>query len=98
MANDRGSHVLETSFTLLFSSAAGFVLGIIFAPSSGEETRKKIQEVTVKTGERAKESYEKISKETEKGIKAIKEKTHEGIDSVKGLLRRKKKKDKKISA
>lgn len=98
MANDRGSHALEASLTLLFSSAAGFVLGVLFAPSSGEETRKKIQEVTVNTGERAKKSYEKISKEAEKRIKVIKAKTHEGIDSAKGLLRRKKKKDKKVSA
>ena len=98
MANERSSHLLETSLTFLFSSAAGFALGVLFAPSSGEETRKKIKGATVKTGEKAKKSYEKISKEAEKGIKTIKEKTHEGIDSVKGLLRRKKKKDKKISA
>lgn len=90
MANDRGSYLLETSLTFLFGTAAGFVLGVIFAPSSGEETRKKIKEVTAKTGEKAKESYGKISKEAEKGIKVIKEKTHEGIDSVKGFIEKKK--------
>ena len=66
MANDRGSYLLGTSLTFLFGSAAGFVLGILFAPSRGEETRKKIQKVTVKTGEKAKESYGKISREAKR--------------------------------
>ena len=90
MANDKGSCFLETTLSFLVGTAAGFILGVLFAPASGEETRKKIQEGAVKTGERAKESYEKIAREAEKGIKVVKEKTHEGIDTIKEFVDKKK--------
>jgi gas vesicle protein len=67
-----------------------FVLGVLFAPASGAETRKKIQDGAVKTGEKAKESYEKITREAEKGIKVVKEKTAEGIDTIKEFVDKKK--------
>lgn len=90
MANDRGSCFLESTLSFLVGTTAGFILGVLFAPASGEETRKKIQEGAVKTGEKAKESYEKIAKEAEKGIKVVKEKTHEGIETIKDFVERKK--------
>lgn len=90
MANDRGSCFLEATLSFLVGTAAGFILGVLFAPASGEETRKKIQEGAIKTGEKAKESYEKISKEAEKGIKVVKEKTLEGIESIKDFAEKKK--------
>ena len=89
MANDRGSNFLEVTISFLVGTATGFLLGILFAPASGEETRKKIQESAVKTTEKAKESYEKISKEAEKGIKVVKEKTQEGIDAIKEFVEKK---------
>ncbi|MCK4495130.1 MAG: YtxH domain-containing protein, partial [Candidatus Aminicenantes bacterium] len=60
MAN-KNSSVVEITLSFLLGTATGFILGILFAPASGEETRKKIQESAVKTGEKAKESYEKIA-------------------------------------
>lgn len=86
MANDSGSSFFEVSLSFLFGAATGFVLGILFAPASGEETRKKIQDSAIKTGEAAKDSYEKISKEVEKGIKVVKEKTSEGLDTMKDFV------------
>ncbi len=83
MANDNGASFFEVSISFIFGAATGFVLGILFAPASGEETRKKIQDSAIKTGEAAKESYEKVSKEVEKGIKVVKEKTGEGVATIK---------------
>ncbi|MGB9005185.1 MAG: YtxH domain-containing protein [Candidatus Aminicenantales bacterium] len=88
--SERKGSALETVATFLLGAATGFVLGILFAPASGKETRKKIKEEVVKTGEKAKEGYEKIAKEAEQGIKVVKEKTQEGIEAIKEFLDKKK--------
>lgn len=90
MADNRNSCFVEATLSFLIGTATGFVLGVLFAPASGEETRKKIHEGAVKTGEKAKESYEKVSREAEKGIKIVKEKTAEGIDTIKDFVEKKK--------
>jgi len=89
MAN-KDTSVIEITLSFLLGTATGFILGVLFAPASGEETRKKIQESAAKTGEKAKESYEKIAKEAEKGIKIVKEKASEGVDSIKDFIEQKK--------
>jgi gas vesicle protein len=89
--SDKGSSALEVTLSFLIGTATGFILGVLFAPASGAETRKKVQDSAVKTGEKAKESYERIAKEAEKGIKVVKEKTTEGIDAIKEFVDKKKK-------
>ena len=89
--SDKGSSALEVTLSFLIGTATGFILGVLFAPASGSETRKKVQESAAKTGEKAKESYDKIAKEAEKGIKVVKEKTTEGIDAIKEFVDKKKK-------
>ena len=88
--SDRNSSAVEITLSFLLGTATGFILGVLFAPASGEETRKKIQERAVQTGEKAKVSYDKIAKEAEKGIKVVKEKTHEGIEAIKEFVEKKK--------
>jgi gas vesicle protein len=88
--DDRSSSAVEVTLSFLIGAAAGFVLGVLFAPASGTETRKKIQDGAVKTGEKAKESYEKIAKEAEKGIQMVKDKTTEGVTTIKDFVDKKK--------
>ena len=88
--SDSDSHFLDSLLTFVAGAATGFILGVLFAPASGQETRKKIKDQAVKTSEAAKESYEKISKEAEKGIRVVKEKTNEGIDAIKDFIEKKK--------
>jgi gas vesicle protein len=88
--SNKGTSGLEVTLSFLLGTAAGFILGVLFAPASGEDTRKKIQEQAQKSGDKAKESYEKIVKEAEKGIHMVKDKTAEGIDAVKEFVERKK--------
>lgn len=85
-----GSSALEVTLSFLLGTATGFILGVLFAPASGEETRKKIKEEAEKAGLKAKEGYEKIAHETEKGLKVAKEKTYEGIDALKDFVEKKK--------
>lgn len=90
MANNKGSTGLEVTLSFLVGAATGFILGILYAPASGEETRKKISEQASKTGEKAKEAYDRIAQEAEKGIKVVKEKTSEGIEAIKEFVEKKK--------
>ncbi|MCX6567102.1 MAG: YtxH domain-containing protein [Candidatus Aminicenantes bacterium] len=90
MANDGKISVLGVAVSFLIGATAGFVLGILFAPASGKETRKKIGDEIDKGKEKAKEGFEKISKEAEKGIRVVREKTEEGIEVVKEFIEKKK--------
>jgi gas vesicle protein len=90
MSEGKDSHFVDSLVTFVAGAAAGFILGILFAPASGKETRKKIKDQAAKTGEMAKDSYEKIAKEAEKGIRMVKEKTGEGVDAIKDFIEKKK--------
>jgi gas vesicle protein len=90
MSSDNKGSALEVAVSFLIGAAAGFVAGILLAPASGKETRKKIQDEVAKTGEKAKDGFEKIAKEAEKSIRVVREKTQEGIDSIKEFIEKKK--------
>jgi gas vesicle protein len=90
MGDNKGSSALEVVVSFVIGAATGFVLGILFAPASGKETRQKIKTQAGKTGEKAKENYDKISQEAEKGILVVKEKAQEGIEAIKEFLEKKK--------
>jgi len=89
MGENRDSHFRDSLLTFVAGAAAGFIAGILVAPASGKETRKKIKEQAVKTGEAAKEGYEKVAKEAEKGIRVVKEKTGEGVDAIRDFIEKK---------
>jgi gas vesicle protein len=89
MSSEKSS-ALEVAVSFVIGATAGFILGVLFAPASGKETRQKISEEVGKTGEKAKESFEKISKEAEKGIKVVREKTQEGMDAIRDFIDKKK--------
>jgi gas vesicle protein len=89
MSDNKGS-ALEVAVSFLIGAATGFVVGILLAPASGKETRKKITEEVGKTVDKSKEGFDKIAKEAEKGIKVVREKTQEGIDAIKDFIDKKK--------
>jgi len=90
MGNSQDNHFWDSLLTFMAGAAAGFIAGILFAPASGEETRKKLKDQAVKTGEAAKDGYEKIAQEAEKGLRVVKEKTTEGIDTIRDFIEKKK--------
>jgi gas vesicle protein len=89
MSNEKGS-AFEAMTSFIIGAAAGFVLGVLFAPASGKETRQKIQDEVEKTGDKAKDNFERISREAEKGIKIVREKTQESLDAVREFIDKKK--------
>jgi len=80
----------DSLLTFLAGAATGFILGILFAPASGKETRAKLKEKAAKTGEMAREGYEKLAKEAEKGLRVVREKTAESVDAIKDFIEKKK--------
>jgi gas vesicle protein len=89
MGDSPNNHFWDSLLTFMAGAATGFIAGILFAPASGKETRKKIRDQAVKTGEAAKEGYEKIALEAEKGLRVVKEKTTEGIDAIRDFIEKK---------
>lgn len=89
MGDNKDGHFWDSLLTFVAGAAAGFVVGILVAPASGKETRKKIKEQAVRTGEAAKDGYEKVAKEAEKSIRMVKEKTGEGVDAIRDFIEKK---------
>ncbi len=83
---DYGRRKGSFSKGFFWGAAIGALLGVIFAPDKGEETRKKIKKVAKEyeqkgeeTLEKAKEKYSEIKEKAEPFV----EKAKEGIDVVK---------------
>jgi len=51
--------------TLTFGGIVGFIIGLLFAPQKGEESRKKLQESVEKGKEKFKELKEEFTKKEE---------------------------------
>ena len=58
----------------LWGAAIGSILGILFAPDKGENTRKKIKKTAEEYGDKGKETLEKTKKKVEPFIEKEKEK------------------------
>ena len=69
---DNTSKVL---FAALVGAAAGAVAGIMLAPDSGEETRKKVKKSTKKFKKDATRSMEDLAEKGNEVIDGIKKKT-----------------------
>ena len=59
MGNNGGG--MKTFLSFLTGAALGAIAGLILAPQSGKETRRKIREYSDKFSEDLKEEYEKAS-------------------------------------
>ena len=89
MGDTKDNHFWDSLLTFVVGAATGFIVGILVAPASGKETRKKIKDQAARTGEVAKDGYEKIAKEAEKSIRMVKEKTGEGVDAIRDFIEKK---------
>jgi gas vesicle protein len=70
----------------LMGAAIGAGLALLFAPQSGEETRKKVKEFSGKVTDDVIESYEKVSSEAKKSIDQVKHAAENAIEHVKAFI------------
>ncbi len=68
MAEEKGTGLLEVTIAFLFGALVGTALGLLFAPASGAETRKKLQELAQRASEKVKETYEELTVKEPKGL------------------------------
>ena len=69
---------------LLIGAAIGGVLGILFAPDKGSETRKKIIGKADDLTDSLKEKFSALLEDAKKEIELAKEKAHEFAENGKG--------------
>lgn len=53
----------DTLFALIAGAAAGLTLGLLFAPESGEETRKKVKKAAIDGVDQMKDAYADLKDE-----------------------------------
>jgi gas vesicle protein len=70
MEENRASHVKTMAFMFAGGAVLGAVAGILFAPKSGEETRKEIKDYASKV----KDEVADAAQRTKAGIEAVVEK------------------------
>lgn len=73
-------------FTFITGAAIGAGLALLFAPRSGEETRKKILETGNQLSNDAKDSYERIAREAQKVVEQVKATSDKTLAQVKSLV------------
>jgi gas vesicle protein len=84
MSEERGG--FSGLVTFLTGVAIGAGLALLYAPRTGEETRKKLKDGYEKVSDDVKENYEKFSKEAQKTIDAIKATSDKAVTQIKSFI------------
>ena len=84
--SDEKHGFLGVVFTFLTGAALGAGLALLFAPQTGEETRKKMKEVGEKLSDDMKENYEKVTKETQKAVDTVKTTSEKAVKQIKTFV------------
>lgn len=84
--SDEHHSAFGTLVTFLTGAALGAGLALLFAPQSGEETRKKIKEVSDKVSDDVRDNYEKVSKEAQKAIDNVKAASEKAVNQMKTFI------------
>jgi gas vesicle protein len=89
MARD-DQHYMEVTFAFLLGGIVGATLALLYAPASGEQTRRRIREAGTEMGENVREEYGKMRDKAEIEFSRMKDRASEKIQSVKGAYEEKK--------
>ena len=90
MSNNGQNNGLAMIFAFFTGFMAGAVISLLYAPSSGKETRKKIRDTSVEAKNRTIEFASQASDNARQGVQTIvehgKESVHDMVDSGKERL------------
>ncbi len=76
-AGGRGSSFTDILVTMVVGLSVGFVIGILFAPKSGKETRREIKEKSDEFIEKGRESFDTVVGKTKEYVEKGKSKLAE---------------------
>ena len=80
----------ELTFAFLLGGIVGATLALLYAPASGEHTRRRIREASDEMGENVREEYGKIRDKAEIEFSRMKDRATEKVQGVKGAYEQKK--------
>ena len=84
MSDERGG--LSALMTFLTGAVIGAGLALLYAPRTGEETRKKLKDGYDKVSDDVKDNYEKFSNEAQKTIETMKTTSDKAITQIKSFI------------
>jgi gas vesicle protein len=92
MAKDDGASVLELSFAFVLGSLVGATIALLYAPTSGDQTRKRIREAGDDLQENVKGQYGRARDKAEIEFSRLKDRAQEGAHQAKSFIEEKRSK------
>ena len=86
--NDHGSQSMACSLAFLAGAVAGATVGVLLAPSSGQETRERINRGVRESAEKARQVKDRVVRSGEATLAAAARKTREAAEAVSTKLGR----------
>jgi gas vesicle protein len=90
MAKDDGASVLELSFAFVLGSLVGATIALLYAPASGDQTRKRIRESGQDLQDNMRTQYGRARDKAEIEFSRLKSRAQEGANQAKSYLDEKK--------
>ena len=90
MGRREESNFLEVSFAFLLGSLVGATIALLYAPSSGEQTRKRLKEAADGVQDDLRQQYGRLSDKAEIEMSRFKDRVNERVDQAKGYYDRQK--------
>lgn len=82
MSNNGQNNGLGMIFAFFIGFLAGAVISLLYAPSSGQQTRKKIRETSIDAKNRTIELAQQATDSTKEGVQTLVEQGREGVHSI----------------
>lgn len=82
MSNNGQNNGLAMIFAFFTGFMAGAVISLLYAPSSGKETRKKIRDTSVEAKNRTVEFASQASDSARQGVQTLVEQGKEGVHDI----------------
>jgi gas vesicle protein len=88
----RRDNSLDLMFCFFLGGIVGATVALLFAPASGEQTRRRIREATDEVSDNLKQEYGRVRDKAEIEMSRLKNRASEGISSAKSFYDQKKSK------